>query len=186
MDYSNLKYKNKLSKKSQVGRLLWGSVWILFFRFSPRWCMHGWRRSLLRLFGANIGEGSRIAPTCRIWAPWNLSLGAYSALAEGVDCYCVDRIEIGSKVAISQRAFLCTASHDISTLQRPLIHSAIRIEDHAWVCSQAIIYPGVSLGVGSVVAAGAIVTKNVNAWEVVGGNPAKLIKQRQVIEGGGS
>jgi putative colanic acid biosynthesis acetyltransferase WcaF len=182
MDYSELKYANNISKKTQLGRLIWALVYGLFFRSTPRWCLHGWRRFLLRLFGATIGEGSKVDPSCRIWAPWNLSIGSYTALAEGVDCYTVDRIEIGSKVAVSQRAFLCTASHDISSLRRPLTHAPIRIADHAWVCAQAIIYPGISLGEGAVVAAGSIVTKDVNAWEVVGGNPAKLIKSRNISE----
>jgi putative colanic acid biosynthesis acetyltransferase WcaF len=182
MNYSNLKYNNRISKQTQVGRLLWGLVWSVFFRPTPRWCLHGWRRWLLRLFGASVGRGSRIDPSCRIWAPWNLSIGSFTALAEQVDCYCVGRIEIGSKVAISQRAFLCTASHDITTLRRPLIHASIQIEDHAWVCAQAFIGPGVYLGKGAVVAAGAVVTKAVPDWKVVGGNPAKFIKARAVSE----
>lgn len=182
MNISDLKYKNRISKKTQIKRLLWAFVWSMFFRVTPRWCLHGWRRGLLRLFGAQIGEGSKIDPSCCIWAPWNLSVGSYTALAEGVDCYSVDRIEIGSKVAISQRSFLCTASHDIGSLRRPLIHARIKIEDHAWVCAQAFIGPGVTLGQGSVVAAGSIVVKDVKDWEVVGGNPAKKIKIRTVQE----
>jgi putative colanic acid biosynthesis acetyltransferase WcaF len=182
VDYSEIKYKNEISRKTQFSRLLWAIAWILFFRPTPRWCLHGWRRGLLRLFGAKVGEGSKIDPTCRIWAPWNLSVGSYTALAEQVDCYCVGRIEIGSKVAISQRAFLCTASHDIKSLRRPLIHASITIEDHAWVCAQAFVGPGVCIGKGAVVAAGAVVTKLVPDWEVVGGNPAKLIKTRSVVE----
>jgi len=182
MDYSDLKYKNRISRKTQVGRLMWAIAWILLFRPTPHWCLHGWRRGLLRLFGARVGKGSKIDPSCRIWAPWNLSVGSFTALAEGVDCYCVDRIEIGSKVAVSQRTFLCTASHDISSLRRPLVHASIKIEDHAWVCAQAFIGPGICLGKGSVVAACAVVTKDVSAWEVVGGNPAKKIKIRNICD----
>lgn len=182
MEYSELKYQNRLSKKNQAGRFLWACAWNICFRFTPRWCLHGWRRGLLRLFGAQIGEGSRIDPSCRIWAPWNLSIGDFTAIAEGVDCYCVSRIEIGSKVAISQRSFLCTASHDINSLHRPLIHASIKIEDHVWICAQAFIGPGVFLGRGSVVAAGAVVTKSFGDWVVVGGNPGKQIKSR-IVDG---
>lgn len=175
-------YKNKIDRKTQFRRLVWGIIWALFFRTTPRWCLYGWRRFLLRCFGATIGKGCKIDPSCRIWAPWNLELGDLVAIAEGVDCYSVDKIVLGSKVAISQRAFLCTASHDISSLKHPLIHRPIVINDHAWVCSQAIIYPGVTLGEGAVVAAGSVVTKSVADWEVVGGNPAKFIKKRIVAE----
>jgi putative colanic acid biosynthesis acetyltransferase WcaF len=183
VDYSEIKYENDISGKTQLSRLLWALAWILFFRPTPRWCFHGWRRGLLRIFGAKVGEGSKIDPTCRIWAPWNLNIGSFTALGEGVDCYCVARIEIGSKVAVSQRTFLCSASHDISSLQRPLIRSSIKIEDHAWICAQAFIGPGICLGEGSVVAACAVVTKDVSAWEVVGGNPAKKIKIRNISDG---
>ena len=182
MDYSKLKYKNQITKKTQLMRLIWGISWAIFFRPTPRWCLHGWRRALLRLFGAQIGAGSKVDPSCRIWAPWNLSIGSYTALAEGVDCYCVDQIVIGSKVAISQRSFLCSASHDISSLQRPLIHAPIHIKDHAWICSQAFVGAGLTVGEGAVVAACAVTTKDVNDWTVVGGNPAKFIKGRDIRE----
>lgn len=180
MDYSQLKYRNKISKKVQVARLAWGIVWSLIFRTTPRWCLHGWRCALLRAFGAKIGKGCKIDPSCRIWAPWNIELGDYTALAEGVDCYSVDRIRIGSKVAVSQRSFLCTASHDITSLLRPLVHAPIQIEDHAWICGQVFMGPGVHLGEGAVVAAGSVVTKDVAEWTVVGGNPAKFIKNRRL------
>ncbi|MCH8540770.1 MAG: hypothetical protein LAT58_08375 [Opitutales bacterium] len=105
-------------------------------------------------------------------------MGEFSALAESVDCYNVDTIEIGSKVAVSQRSFLCTASHEISNLHRPLLTQPIKINNHAWICAEAFISPGVEIGEGSVVAARAVVTRSVDRWVVVGGNPAKFLKKR--------
>jgi len=179
-DFFHLKYKNQIPAGTKAKRLAWNIVWLVFFRPTPRFCMHGWRRFVLRAFGADIGPGSKIDPSCRVWAPWNLKLGQYTALAENVDCYNVDRIEIGSKVAVSQRSFLCTASHRIDTLQRELIHKPIRIENHAWICAEAFIGPGVHIGEGAVVAARSVVIKDVPPWHVVGGNPAKLIKTREI------
>ncbi len=179
-DFTELKYTNRIPVQTRFRRLAWGIIWALFIRPTPPWTCHAWRRFLYRLFGATIGKGSKIDPTCRCWAPWNLTLGQYTALAEGVDCYAVDKITIGSKVAISQRSFLCTASHDITSLQRPLIHKPITIGDHAWVCAEAFVGPGVTLGEGAVAAARAVLCKDVEPWTVVGGNPAKLIKQRKM------
>lgn len=173
-------YQDKLSKSLRAKRLGWGIVWLLFFRPTPRWALDRWRIFLLRCFGAEIAAGCRVAPSCQIWAPWNLKIGSRSALAEGVDCYCVDQISIGANVCVSQRAFLCSASHDISSIARPLTHAPVEIEDNVWICAESFIGPGVKIGEGAVVAARAVVSKDVNPWDVVGGNPAKIIKKREL------
>lgn len=176
------KYENKLPKKSKFFRLLWDIVYLLFFRITPRWTCHRWRVFLLRAFGAKIGDHCIIAPSCKIWAPWNLEIGSYVCFADNVDCYTVDKIKIGSKVTISQRTFLCTASHEISTLRRELTHKMIEIHDHAWICAEAFVGPGIEIGEGAVVGARAVVIADVAAWDVVAGNPAKVIKQRKITE----
>jgi len=179
-EFEKYRYVNELSYKNKLMRLLWGITWLIAFRSTPRWTMHGWRRSLLRLFGAKIGKGSKIAPDCKIWAPWNLSVGEYSTLADGVDCYSMDKIIIGSKVAISQRAYLCTGTHRIDTLKRPLITKPITIGDHVWVAAESILLPGVSIGEGAVIGARSVVTKDIPSWKVCAGNPCRLIKDRIV------
>lgn len=135
---------------------------------------------MYRVFGARIGKGCRLSPSCRVWAPWNLEMGILSALGDGVDCYSVDKIRIGSKVAVSQRVFLCTATHDISTLMRELEHAPISIGDHVWVCAEAFVGPGVTLGKGAVVGARAVVVKDVEPWTVVAGNPSRFVKKREI------
>lgn len=175
-------YQDKLTVKSRVKRLLWNITYKTVFRFSPRFMFHKWRIFLLRTFGAKIGFGCKVDPTCFIWAPWNLEMGDFVCLAGATDIYTVDHIKIGSNVAISQRAFVCTASHDISSLDRPLIHSAIEIHDNAWVCAESFIGGGVIINEGAVVAARAVVTKDVVSWAVVAGNPARFIKKRIIVE----
>lgn len=135
---------------------------------------------LLKMFGAKIGHGCKVDPTCFVWAPWNLTLGDFVCLAADVDIYSVDKIVIGSHVTISQRSFICTASHDISELNRPLIHSPITIEDHAWICAESFVGLGVTIHEGSVIAARAVVTKDIDAWSVVAGNPARFLKTRKL------
>jgi len=167
------------SWRNKLARLLWGVVWTFLYRPTPKW-FHAWRRFLLRCFGAKIGRGTFPYPSARIWAPWNLKIGDHSALADYVDCYCVDRVEIGSNVTISQYSFLCTASHDYEDPHMALITAPITIGDGAWVTADAFIGPGVTVGEGAVVGARASVFRDVPPWTVVAGNPAKIIKQRRL------
>lgn len=170
-------YVNKISNINKVLRFLWGVVWATSFCPTPRQ-LHGWRIFLLRIFGAKIGRGCTVYPSCKIWAPWNLEMNDYACLSFEVDCYCVDRVTIGRHATVSQGAFLCTASHDISDPGMRLLTAPIVIGDNAWVTARAIICPGVTLGEGAVIGAGAVVSKDVEPWTVVGGNPAKFIKNR--------
>lgn len=175
------RYHSPLSRKNKAARLVWDVVWALLFRPSPRVGLgFAWRRFLLRLFGARIGRGASVYPSCRIWAPWNLEMGDFSSLSHNVDCYSVDRICIGQHAAVSQYSFLCTASHDIADPHLRLMTSPILIGDRAWVCAGVFVGPGIVLHEGAVAAARSVVVKDVGPWTVVGGNPAKVIKRRNL------
>jgi putative colanic acid biosynthesis acetyltransferase WcaF len=104
----------------------------------------------------------------------------YSCLDEDVNCYNVAPIRIGAQSTVSQGAFLCTASHDITNANNPLVTTPIVIDQQAWVAAEAFIGMGVTIGEGAVVGARAAVFKDVEPWTVVGGNPAKFIKKREV------
>ncbi len=171
-------FKSELSAGNRAARALWGAVWLLLCRPSPR-PFHAWRRFWLRCFGARIGEGVRVYASARIWAPWNLLMGDFSVLGDFVDCYAVDRIEIGAHTVVSQYVFLCAATHDVDQPAFPLITKPIRIGAHAWVAADAFIGPGVTVGDGAVVGARASVFRDVEPWCVVGGNPARLIRKRK-------
>ena len=167
------------SLANKLGRVLWGSVWTVFFRPSPR-ILFGWRRRLLRCFGAAIGRNARISPSVRIWAPWNLEVGEESSIAHHVDCYCVDRIQIGAHATVSQYSHLCAASHDVSSANMELTMSPILIEDNAWVCADVFVGPGVTIGQGAVAGARAVVVKDIAPWDIVAGNPARVIGVREI------
>ncbi len=172
-------YINKLSFSNKIARAVWGLTWNLLFRFSPRlpgfWL---WRRLLLRLFGAKVGQGCVIYPSTRIWAPWNLELGDYSNIGPWTDIYSVGKIIIGVNACISQYSFLCTATHNIESSTRELIVKPISIGSNAWIAADVYIGPGVTIGEGTVVGVRSSVFKNVEKWTVVGGNPARFIKKR--------
>jgi putative colanic acid biosynthesis acetyltransferase WcaF len=169
--------RSQITTRLRLARLAWNLVCALLYRPTPRF-LHPWRRLLLRLFGAEIGRGAHPYPRARIWAPWNLSMGPRSCLADGVDCYSVARITLGAGAIVSQDAFLCTATHNIDDPAFPLEIAPIALGPDAWVAAGAFIGPGVSLGTGAVALARAVVIKDVAAWDVVGGNPARRLRWR--------
>lgn len=116
--------------------------------------------------------------------PWNLEMHEFSCLASGVDCYNAAPILLEAYATVSQRAYLCTASHNISSKAHEQIAKPIRIGKYAWVAAEAFVGPGVTIGEGAVVGARAAVFRDVETWSVVGGNPANFLKKR-VINGEG-
>jgi putative colanic acid biosynthesis acetyltransferase WcaF len=164
-------FSSEWSLANRAARALWGVVWALLFRPTPR-PLHAWRRLLLRAFGARIGKGARVYAGAKIWAPWNLSMGEHSVLGDAVDCYAVDRIEIGAHAVVSQYAHLCAATHDIDRPDFPLVTRPIRIG------AGAFVGPGVTIGDGAVVGARAVVMRDVAPRAVVAGNPARVLRMR--------
>jgi putative colanic acid biosynthesis acetyltransferase WcaF len=157
-------------------RVLWG-VGKLAFRFSPRPCF-GWRRFVLRCFGARIGREVHVYNSARIYFPWNLTVGDWSAIGEDAFLYNLGHITLGQRVTVSQRAHLCAGTHDYNDPIMPLLKPPITIGDQAWICADAFVGPGITVGQGAVVGARAVVIKNVEPWSVVAGNPARQIKKR--------
>lgn len=176
------KYHNALGRRHQLVRLVWCAVWTLGARWLPRSMGSGWKRVLLRMFGAKVSSTAVIYSSAKIYYPSNLEMEDYSCLASGVDCYNVAHIKIGANSTVSQDAYLCTASHDISDPLNHLITAPITIEDQAWVGARAFVGMGVTIGQGAVIGATASVYKDVESWTVVGGNPAKFLKRRTIKE----
>ena len=174
------KYKNHLGRKHQVVRLIWNIAWPLTTWFLPRSMGMGWKRLLLRMFGAKIHPTANIYSSAKIYYPANLIMQEYSCLASDVDCYNVDKVIIGANTTVSQGSYLCTASHDVTNPLNPLITAPIVLEDQAWIGARAYIGMGVTIGQGAVVGATASVYKNVDPWVIVGGNPAKFLKKREL------
>jgi putative colanic acid biosynthesis acetyltransferase WcaF len=169
--------------RNRVGRALWSLVWLLLFRPTPRMRLFdAWRRLLLRLFGGRIARTAVLYPSARIWAPWNLEMEEHSVLSERCECYCVDRVTLGDHANVGPEAFLCAATRDIALLSKPLVTKPITLGPHSWVCTRAFVGPGVTIGAGAVVGACAVVTRDVAEWTVVAGNPARLLRARELRE----
>lgn len=175
------KYSHSFGLKNKLKRILWNLFyWILFRPFDLRF-FAGWRNFVLRLFGAKIGYKANIYASVKIWAPWNLEVGDFSSIAPEVDCYNQGKIIIGKQTVISQKSYLCASSHDHSISNFPLILKPITIDNQVWIAAAAFIGPGVHIGEGAVIGAKSAVFKEVDSWSVVGGNPAKFIKKRQIL-----
>lgn len=166
----------KYSRREQILRLLWiPGQWL--FRLSPR-PMFGFRRVLLRCFGATIGRNVNIYPSATLYFPWNLTMGDWSCIGEWTLVYNLGPVTIGPKVTVSQRVHLCAGTHDYTDPAMPLMKPPIVIGESAWICADAFVGPGVTIGDGAVVGARSVVVRDVPAWNVVAGNPARTIKMR--------
>jgi len=162
----------------RVARMAWGIVYALLFRPSPR-PLHAWRSALLRLFGAKLGASCHIYPRARIWAPWNLVCEDVVAIADDAEIYNPATVTLRSHSTISQNAYLCGATHDCDDPAFPMISLPITIERYGWIAARASVQAGVRTGEGAVLGLGAVATRNLDAWCIYGGIPAKLIRQRR-------
>lgn len=163
-------------------RVLWGLVKPLF-RFSPR-IFFAWRNFLMRCFGARIGNQVHIYNSAVIYFPWNLEVGDWSAIGEQALIYNLGPVRIGARVTISQRAHLCAGTHDHADPSMPLLKPPVTVADQAWICADAFLGPGVTVGEGAVVGARAVVVKDVAPWQIVAGNPARVVGQREWLSNG--
>lgn len=170
----------KYSRRIQVMRLAW-AIGRVLFRLIPR-PLYAPRRILLRVFGAKIGRKVNIANTATIYFPWNLEIGDWSAIGEHAYIYNLGRIVIGGKATVSQRAHLCAGTHDYRDPALPLLTPPVEIGTQAWICADAFVGPGVTVGEGAVVGACAVVTGHVDPWSVVAGNPAREVRKRIMKE----
>jgi putative colanic acid biosynthesis acetyltransferase WcaF len=156
---------------------LWWIVQSLFFRTSPQF-LYGYRRFILRAFGAKIGKKVIIRPSVKITYPWKISIGDYSWIGDDVNLYSLGEIEIGRNVVISQKSYLCTGSHDYLKINFPIFSNKIIIEDECWLAADVFVAPGITIQKATVVGARSSVYKNLPSNKVCIGTPAKVIKNR--------
>lgn len=173
-------YVSPWSLGVRVKVLLWNCVWALLCGWTPK-PLNAWRLAWLRLFGATMSGAPFVHGRATVVRPWNLTLGERACLGEGSVAYCLDRIELGAGATLAQGAYLCTGTHDFEQPHTPLKTAAIVVGAHAFIGLRAIVLPGVSIGEGSVIGAGAVVTRDTDAWAVYGGNPARRIGSRRVL-----
>jgi putative colanic acid biosynthesis acetyltransferase WcaF len=178
--YQDLK-KFKVTKgfrgRSKVIVQLWWIVENTFFAMSPQF-LYGWRRFLLRLFGAQVGRGVLIRSTAKFTYPWKVSIGDYSWIGEQTVFYSLDEIRIGTHVAIAHGVYFNTGLHDYTKKKFTILSKKIIIGDECWITNDVYIAPGVIIGRGTVIGARSSVYKDLPANKVCIGNPAKIVRNR--------
>ncbi|HEY9690713.1 MAG TPA: hormogonium polysaccharide biosynthesis acetyltransferase HpsU [Oculatellaceae cyanobacterium] len=152
--------------------LLWWLVQAIAFPLTPH-SFHGFRRAILRLFGARIGNGVLIRPTARFTYPWKIEIGDYSWIGDDVVLYSLDHILVGSHCVISQKSYLCTGSHDLQDPTFKLVTSAITIGNGAWIAADCFIAPGVKIGANAVIGARSSVFSDLPESQVCWGTPCR-------------
>ena len=159
------------SLRHRLLRLAWRAVWLALAAWTPP-PLHRWRIFLANLFGAKVHPTAAIYGSARIWFPPNLTMAARSALGRRVDCYCMAPISLGEQVVVSQGASLCSGTHDIHDESFQTRARPITIGDRAWICAEAFVGPGVSVGEGAVLGARGVAFRDLDPWTVYVGNPA--------------
>lgn len=168
----------KWTRRENFGRILWTLVQPLF-SLSPR-PLWGWRRMLLRLFGATIGQGVHVFPTVRITIPWNLKLSDNCAVGDRAILYALGPITVGARATISQGAHLCAGSHDWRKSDMPLTKPEITVGEDCWIAADAFVGPDVTIGPATILGARAVAMRNLPADVIAVGNPAQIVSTRSV------
>jgi acetyltransferase-like isoleucine patch superfamily enzyme len=135
----------------------------------------GWYRRVMRF---QIGEGSSILTDFKVARRGNLVVGPHTVVNNS--CRFDNRypITLGSNVSVTYGTMILTKGHDPDSPEFQTHGAPVVVEDYVWVCARAIILPGVRVGRGAVVLAGAVVAEDVPPFHVVGGNPARFIRER--------
>lgn len=163
--------------RSAVVVQLWWLVQGTLFGCSPQF-MFGWRRWLLRLFGAQVGKAVLVRQSVKVTYPWKVTIGDHVWIGDDVVLYSLGEIEIGNHAVVSQRSYLCSASHDYTQPEFPIYDRKVCIGARAWLATDVFIAPGVIIGEGAVVGARSSVFHDLPPMMVCVGSPAKPIKPR--------
>lgn len=164
---------------NRLYRAVWTGTWALLASWTPA-PFKGWRRFLLKLFGARLERGANIYASARIWSPRNLQMGEFAAVGPRANIYSMAPIVIGSHAIISQGAHLCAGTHDVDDPHFQLRAKPIKIGARAWIAAEAFVGPGVTVGEGTVLGARACAMRSLEPWSVYSGNPAVRLRERRV------
>lgn len=178
MNFPHL-FQNRL--KAPLGSPAWLKLWAKRAWTLPELVILEWIRLRNRLSGiamgelADLGQARLQGPRCRL----SVGSGAFVGRAE---IQLLANVSIGRNAVINDGVRILTGSHDVGSPIFAARTAPVRIGNSAWICTGAIVLPGVSIGEGAVVAAGSVVTKDVPAGQIVAGQPAHFLKERPIRE----
>ncbi len=176
-DLSKFNLPPNFRGRSAIYVQLWWLVQAALFKTSPQ-ILYGWRRFLLRLFGAQIGNGVLIRPSVTVTYPWNITIGDNCWIGDDVTLYSYANINIGGNSVISQKSYLCTGSHDYTDQAFSIWAKDINIGAGCWLATDVYVAPDITIGDGAVIGARSSVFKDLPAAMVCVGSPAIVVKPR--------
>ncbi len=141
---------------------------------------HLFRLFFYSLAGMKIGKGSRIHIGARFFYPANIKIGDGTIIGDNIFLDGRDKLIIGDHVDIASGVMVYNSEHDINSEDFHAISAPVEIGDYVFIGPRAIILPGIKIGKGAVVAAGAVVTKDIADFTIVGGVPAEVIGERKI------
>lgn len=164
---------SELSLSLSLRMVLWLSIQHLIFKSS--FFPSSLRPLLLKFFGASIGRRVYIRSGVKVHFPWNIKIGNDCWIGEEVWFINHEKMTLGSNVCISQRSIICSGGHDYRSASLEFAHKPVIIKDGAWVCLDAKILPGVTIGECSVVSAGEVARKSVPDYSILIGGEIRPI-----------
>ena len=182
-------FKDKNGENLTGGEFFWKvvnrikNIWLelIVFKLHLTGCVqsHTYRRFVYRLFGIQIGKGSVIHTKARFYDPRNIEIGEDTIIGEGAVLDGRARLSIGNHVDIASEVMIYNSQHDVESETFQAEDKQVFIDDYVFIGPRSIILPGVKIGKGAIVAAAAVVTKDVPPYAIVGGVPAKIIGERK-------
>lgn len=152
----------------------------LLFRAFPETRLFTLKTSLLRWAGAKLGRNVRICSSATFLGNGSLEIGDDTWIGQQVLIICSSQVRIGRCVDIGPRVFIGTGTHELDPVGTHSagagVNSDVTISDGVWLCASATILPGTTVGAKAVVGAGAVVNRDVPARKIVGGVPARVLK----------
>lgn len=177
-DAAKLVAPDSVVNSVRIGREVWADLRLRLLTEAGFLPSHTVRNSLYRLAGVRLHPTSSIHWRAEFYAPESIEIGPHCTIGDSAFMDGRSGLTIGACVNLGSHVSIYTRQHDVDDPDFAEVGAPVRIEDHAWVSSHSIILPGVTVGEGAVVAAGAVVTKSVPPYTLVGGNPARYIRDR--------
>lgn len=165
--------------RGRTTEILWWVVKLCFIQSSFPWPMR-FKRAILRAFGATIGSGFYIRPRVNIHFPWKLTCGDNVWIGESTTILNLEQVELESNVALAHEVYIAAAGHDVNDPLFSYANAPVLVQTGAWLATRSYVGPGVTVGRGAVLAAGAVAVRDVDDWTIVGGVPAKKIGKRDL------
>ncbi|MFY7907937.1 MAG: WcaF family extracellular polysaccharide biosynthesis acetyltransferase [Emticicia sp.] len=177
--YNNDWYKDSNLTRGFIISALWYVVNALFIN-SYLLIPASIKISLLRIFGAKIGNNVTLKPNINIKYPWNLEIGNNVWLGEELWIDNLGKVKIGDNCCLSQGAMLLSGNHDYKKTTFDLIIKDIVLEEGVWIGAKSIVCGGVTCYSHSILSVNSVANKSLDAYCIYQGNPAQLIRNREI------